>query len=125
MTLHDLSHCYIHAVVGATCTIVHLSCTCLGAIIGVDRRPVARGVQTGAIAPPPPLDARSALQAMNIVHFIVQSTHILIRTAMCTIECMQEHWYGINSGYGSTLFAQGPPRILVCIYPVWIIIYHI
>ena len=36
----------------------------------------------------PPLDARSALQAMNIIHFIVQSTHILIRIAMCTIECM-------------------------------------
>ena len=108
----------------------------------------SQGVQTGAIAhpppppppPPPPLDARSAWQAMNIIHFIVQSTHILIRTAMCTSACKST---GTGSSQGCIAAGQafglwldpfcprsmhlekGYTDKIVCIYPVWIIIYHI
>ena len=34
----------------------------------------------------PPLDARSALQAMNIIHFIVQSTHTLYINKNCHVH---------------------------------------
>ena len=47
-------------------------------------RPVARAGGANGCNCTPPLDARSAWQAMNIIHFIV---HILIRTAMRTSAC--------------------------------------
>ena len=59
---------------------------------GLDRRPVARGVQTGAIAPPP-LDARSTWQAMNIIHLIVYCSAIYTylddncQLSACTYAC--------------------------------------
>ena len=56
-------------------------------------RPVARGVQTGAIAPPsptppPPLDARSAWQAMSIVHLIVYCSAMYMYTYQRDLPCM-------------------------------------
>ena len=106
-------------------------------------RPVARGckwVQLPPPPPPPPLDARSAWQAMNIIHFIAQSTHILIIIAMCTSAC-KSTGTGSNQGCSSRsgIWAMARPFLpkvhlekeytctdkIVCIYPVWIIIYHI
>ena len=87
----------------------------------------------------PPLDARS-WQAMNIIHFIVQSTHILIRTAMCMSACKSTGTgsnQGCNSRSGIRAMARPfLPKVhlekgytctdkVVCIYPVWIIIYLI
>ena len=50
-------------------------------------RPVARGLQTGAIAPPHPLDKRSARSAMNLFRsmFILLTIDIIVTTASCQV----------------------------------------
>ena len=67
-------------------------------------RPVARGVQTGAIAPPPPppLDARSAWQAMNIIHLIVFIALELPVVCMYTARVCIRALSGTGSNTGLT-----------------------
>ena len=101
-------------------------------------RPVARGVQTGAIAPPTGCKVRLAGYEYYSLYCAIYTYINSLRTAMCMSAC-KSTGMGSNQGCSSRSGIRAMARPFlpkvhlekgytdknVCIYPVWIIIYHI